>query len=332
MSELTANRNTKERVPRQRRWSILDGEIIYAGGLLAIDSTPEIQMASDTAGLIVVGVSELYVDNTSDGEYATAKTGCFKFNNSSGNAVTAEHIGKTCWVEDDNTVASDPGTNGIEAGEVYQVDTDGVWVKVGAGVNAAPVAAAVSDPAGCASMTQDSLTGNSGGSATTTLAAVTAASEITDNSGGTDPGDDTIAAVTNTTELTDSGAGSADGTVEDVADIAISTSDTYSDAAVNTAVNTAIASISNNFKEMTTELAAQRTANTGILAAIAQLAAKQNTTGTAIGVLADAVASLAAQLAKVKTDNAAEKTAIDANNTAVDAVIDSLQAAGLMGS
>ena len=57
--------------------------------------------------------------------------------------------------------------------------------------------------------------------------------ELTDNSGGVDPEDDTIA---------------------EIADIALSTSDTYTDAAVNGAVNTAIASIT---------------------AAIAQLAAKQ---------------------------------------------------------
>lgn len=62
------------------------------------------------------------------------------------------------------------------------------------------------------------------------------------------------AALTQNT-ITDNGAGTADQTVEDVADIALSTTDTYTDAAVNGAVNTAIASISNNFKEMTTELA-----------------------------------------------------------------------------
>lgn len=66
------------------------------------------------------------------------------------------------------------------------------------------------------------------------------------------------AALTQNT-LTDNGGGTADQTVEDVADIALSTSDTYTDAAVNGAVNTAIASISNNFKEMTTELALIKT-------------------------------------------------------------------------
>lgn len=67
--------------------------------------------------------------------------------------------------------------------------------------------------------------------------------------------DQAAAAAQTQNTLTDNGAGTADQTVEDVADIALSTGDTYADSAVNGAVNTAIASISNNFKEMTTELA-----------------------------------------------------------------------------
>ncbi len=163
MSALTANRNTKERQARLRRYPVLDEEIMYAGGLAAIDSNGEVQMASDTAGLIVTGVSTEYVDNTGDGEYCTVKTGCFLFANSSGNPITNAHVGRTCWIEDDNTVSSSPGTNGIEAGKVFEVDTDGVWVEVGADVNAVPVASAA-----------NALDDQSGGSASGTqqLAAV----------------------------------------------------------------------------------------------------------------------------------------------------------------
>lgn len=50
--------------------------------------------------------------------------------------------------------------------------------------------------------------------------------------------------------------GTTDGTLADVADIAISTSsgNTYADAAVNTAVNTAIASVNLQLKELQTKL------------------------------------------------------------------------------
>ncbi len=46
--------------------------------------------------------------------------------------------------------------------------------------------------------------------------------------------------------------GTTDGDLADVADIALSTSDTYTDSAVNTAVNTAIASTNLQVKEIQT--------------------------------------------------------------------------------
>jgi len=44
--------------------------------------------------------------------------------------------------------------------------------------------------------------------------------------------------------------GSTDGTIADVADIALSTSDTYTDAAVNAAVNAAILDLNLQLKEL----------------------------------------------------------------------------------
>ena len=187
-----------------------------------------------------------------------------------------------------------------------------------------PSIAAIAD---MAAQSQDALTNNLTPTADTTLVDITLADPLalTDNTGGVDPADGTLAAVTNTTDLTDSGAGSADGTVEDVADIALSTSDTYTDAAVNTAINTAIASISNNFKEMTTELALQRTANIAMLAAISQLATYINTANAAISVLESNQSDIAAQLAKIKTDVAAA-------DTKIDAILAALRTAGIIAT
>lgn len=55
-------------------------------------------------------------------------------------------------------------------------------------------------------------------------------------------------------KLTDSSTGSADGTVAEVADIALSTTDTYTDAAVNNAVNTALGTVNDNMAEMATRI------------------------------------------------------------------------------
>jgi phage I-like protein len=61
----------------------------------------------------------------------------------------------------------------------------------------------------------------------------------------------------------------------------------------------------NNLKEVTTELATQRSLNTALI---------------------NAVASIAAQLAKVKTDVAAVRTGSEANNTAIDSILAALEA------
>lgn len=62
--------------------------------------------------------------------------------------------------------------------------------------------------------------------------------------------------------------GTTDGDMADVADIALSTTDTYTDAAVNTAVNTAIASVNLQLKELQTKVNAIITAleNFGVTA------------------------------------------------------------------
>jgi hypothetical protein len=62
--------------------------------------------------------------------------------------------------------------------------------------------------------------------------------------------DTAIAAVGDITALTDSTGGTANDTVAQVADIALSTSDTYTDAAVNSAVNTAIATINDDLADL----------------------------------------------------------------------------------
>jgi hypothetical protein len=131
MTALTENRNTKEREARLRRYPILASEIIYAGGIAAVNtSTGELEMASDKANLLVAGRAEEYVDNSADGLYAAVKTGCFLFDNSSSHAVTSAHLGRKCYVEDDKTVSSNAGTNGVVAGVVFEVDSNGVWVVI----------------------------------------------------------------------------------------------------------------------------------------------------------------------------------------------------------
>ena len=107
---------------------------IYQGGLVALDGSNNLVAASDAAARRVVGVAYEEVDNSggSAGDLrCKVEIGCLKLTNSGSNAVTDAHIGRACFVEDDETVASDPGTNSVVAGIVAKVDDDGVWVFAG---------------------------------------------------------------------------------------------------------------------------------------------------------------------------------------------------------
>jgi hypothetical protein len=143
MGALANSRNTPERAGQ-----ILEGipaaasVIIYVGALVAVDASGNALPAADTAGLKVIGrcegmpgpgITGLDVNNASGSAgdvKVNIKRGVFKFDNSTGNAVTAAQIGKACYVEDDHTVNKDGGTNHIKAGRVIGLDDAGtsVWV------------------------------------------------------------------------------------------------------------------------------------------------------------------------------------------------------------
>ena len=111
--------------------TVYNAEILYEGGLVAIDYTDEIQMAAATEGLRTIGVCGQKVDNTSDGEVLKELLrGIFPFNNSSSYAIPRSAIGQVAYVEDDNTVASYNATAYVPAGIIHDVDSDWVWVEV----------------------------------------------------------------------------------------------------------------------------------------------------------------------------------------------------------
>lgn len=110
--------------------TVLDTEKMYVGGLMAVDYNDEAQMASDTAGLRVVGICNENVDNTDDGEtVAPPLVGIYRLNNSATYPIPRSAIGQSAYVEDDNTVAG-WSTNLVAAGIIHDVDSDGVWLDV----------------------------------------------------------------------------------------------------------------------------------------------------------------------------------------------------------
>lgn len=104
---------------------------IHPGVLVARDNSGNAVPASDTANLVVVGRAQEEADNSggSAGDRTVrVRRGVFRYTNSAGNALTKADRNTHCYVEDDTIVASAGGTNSIVAGEVAEVDDDGVWV------------------------------------------------------------------------------------------------------------------------------------------------------------------------------------------------------------
>lgn len=105
--------------------------LIYAGTLVAINAAGNAVPAADTAGLKVDGVADEQVDNSAGLAGAlriTVRRGVRLFANSGTNAVTVAEQDKVVYVEDDQTVNKDGGTNHIPAGLCLEVNDDGVWV------------------------------------------------------------------------------------------------------------------------------------------------------------------------------------------------------------
>lgn len=115
--------------------------IIEAGKMVARNSTGYAVEAADIAGLVVAGRADEAVDNSggSDGDInvLVRRNKAFKYGNSATSPVTEAEIGKDVFVEDDETVAKEPGTNSIIAGKCIGVESDGVWICIPGGKVAA---------------------------------------------------------------------------------------------------------------------------------------------------------------------------------------------------
>lgn len=152
---LTKNRDTREIAGALVRLTVKTGATIYAGALVAVDSTGYAVPASDAAGLKVVGRAE---HQAAAGQPVMVKRGVFLYNNKTGDKVTAAHIGGYCYVADDETVQATANSNAIIAGVVRGVTTDGVYVDTAwyvDGAAAATAGATAGAAAGAEAITDD---------------------------------------------------------------------------------------------------------------------------------------------------------------------------------
>lgn len=139
---LSSDRNTHKRAGDLFVY-LLSNVKAFAGGIACVNSSGYAVPGSTTTGLKCVGRFNEQVDNSggSAGDKSIEiEAGIFRFDNSaSDDAITLADVGNVCYIVDDETVAKTSGTNTRSpAGIVEDVDSGGVWVRMGQNALVAP--------------------------------------------------------------------------------------------------------------------------------------------------------------------------------------------------
>ncbi len=145
---LTQGKKVQERAGRRHGHPVKANAVIHQGGIVVLASgwaapartgagADNAAKAADAATLQVVGIAEESVTGgAADGDKrVSTRAGYFLFENLSTDPVTRAEIGKACFLVDDETVAkTSPNNTRARAGIVDDVESGGVWVRIGAGV------------------------------------------------------------------------------------------------------------------------------------------------------------------------------------------------------
>ena len=130
---LSGDRNTPYKNGRLIPVPLAATAVAYAGGIAVINADGFAAPGTTATGLAYFGRFDEHVDNSNgdDGDQtALVRRGeAFKWENSAGDPVTQASLGRTCFIEDDETVSGTDGSGTQSAcGTVIQIDEDGVWV------------------------------------------------------------------------------------------------------------------------------------------------------------------------------------------------------------
>ncbi len=146
MGALTNVRDTAEVMNggRQLVLPVKAKTTIYQGALVALDADGYAVSGKKAEGLTAAGRAEETVENTGgDGEAVIrVLRGVFIYANTStaANKVTAAHVLKPCYIQDDQTVTA-LATGASVAGLVVRVDENGVAVDIGSGLTVSAASA-----------------------------------------------------------------------------------------------------------------------------------------------------------------------------------------------
>lgn len=133
---LTADRNTPRRELNNLELKAKGAMKFFAGALAMMDSDGRARKGAAATGMRGIGRVEEYLDNSSGADDAAdvkIRPGIFRWKNSAAaDEIAKASIGSTCYIVDDETVAkTDGGGTRSPAGQVRDVDDQGVWVQMG---------------------------------------------------------------------------------------------------------------------------------------------------------------------------------------------------------
>ena len=130
MTALTKDRLASEREGRQVTDPLAAGATVYAGSMYVLDASGNATPATAAATTPVRALARTRASTARGDASVDGTLGCFCLDNSAGaDEIKRPDIGAACYAADDQTVKK---TGTCKAGTVIDVDTRGVWVRVGA--------------------------------------------------------------------------------------------------------------------------------------------------------------------------------------------------------
>lgn len=136
MAALTKERDTPHKgKPRVINVGLKANAIVFAGGIVAVDSSGWAVAAGDTATHKVFGRAEQSANNTGGANGAIridVAVGTFKYASAT---IAQADVGTFATIVDDQTVGLAAGTtNDVIAGRIEEFESDGVWINMDAGI------------------------------------------------------------------------------------------------------------------------------------------------------------------------------------------------------
>ncbi len=129
MAALTKDRDTRSAWKgRAKSLKVKTATRIFKGAIVAVEAATGFAVpAGDTAGHIVMGISQEDVNNTgADGALnVEVHTGVFALTNNGTNPAVQASVGDPAHVTDDNTIRVAGSTNSIVVGTVESIEPDG---------------------------------------------------------------------------------------------------------------------------------------------------------------------------------------------------------------